>query len=497
MSESDRKIWTAVLSHLRESKPALCRKWFEDIEPLGIHGGAMDLCARQTAHRDYLTGKCVDAFNDAFQHITGHLVSVRFLGPDDLVANAIKTKTSGKIKNTAGSAKAAIATPEILPASKTNGAGKVVSTTGSKRPATSVMSHSSKRSGNDLVLNADYTFDSFVQGPNNRLAYAAAMAICEKPGQTYNPMFVHGGVGLGKTHLLQAICQRILESNPGSTILYISCEGFITRFLEAVQVGEMDRFKHKFRDVDILVVDDIHFLTNRERTQEEFFHTFNDLHQAQKQIILASDRQPAEIPGLEERLVSRFLSGLVAPIDPPDYETRVEIIRNKAQMRGASVPNDVAAFIAARIDSNVRELEGAITRIQVQASVDHQKIDLSLAKAALGATPNAKRPLPGAGITIQAIVEAVTEHFNVTLAALQSKRRQRSIAEPRQVCMFLAREYTRFSLEEIGGYFGGRDHTTVLHAVRAITKRRETDERLAASVSHIKKQLSGESSEAA
>ena len=493
MSESDRKIWTAVLSHLRENTPALCRKWFEDIEPMGMQGGAMDLCARQNAHRDYLTTKCVDAFNEAFQHVTGHLVSVRFLGPDDIAANASKAKTSrkaGAADSTATIAATAIAEPGVNGSAGPNG---TIQTTGAKRP---VMNHSSKRSGDELSLNADYTFDSFVQGPNNRLAYAAAMAICEKPGQTYNPMSVHGGVGLGKTHILQAICQQILETNPATSILYISCEGFITRFLEAVHAGEMEQFRHKFRDVDVLVVDDIQFLTSRERSQEEFFHTFNALHQASKQIILSSDREPAAIPGLEDRLISRFGSGLIAPIDPPDYETRVEIVRNKASMRGSEYPEDVAAFIASRIENDVRELESAITRIQVQASVDHQKIDLNLARAAMGAAP-VKQPLPGAGVTIQAIVEAVTAHFNVTLAALQSKRRQRSIAEPRQVCMFLAREYTRFSLEEIGGYFGGRDHTTVLHAVRAITKRRETDEHLAAAVDHIKKQLTGETSEAA
>jgi len=484
MSQSDRKIWTAVLAYLRENKPALCRKWFEDIEPLGIHGGAMDLCAKQTAHRDYLAGKCVDAFNDAFQNATGRLVSVRFLGPDDLPPSTAKSKSRKKTKSTNNDQK---------PADHNRNNTRSVETTGPKRPA---MSHSAKRAGDDLALNADYTFESFVQGPNNRLAHAAAMSICEQPGRSYNPLFVWGASGLGKTHLLQAICQRILESTPGATILYISCEGFITRFLEAVHDAQMDNFRHRFRDVDVLVVDDIHFLTDRERTQEEFFHTFNDLHLAQKQIILSSDREPSQIPELQERLVSRFASGLVAPIDPPDYETRIEIVRNKAKMRGASVPDDVAAFIASRHEDDVRKLEGDITRVQVQASTDHQPINLDLAKYALGAaTP--KRPQPGAGVTIQAIVEEVTTHFNVTLAALQSKRRQRSIAEPRQVCMFLAREYTRFSLEEIGGYFGGRDHTTVLHAVRTITKRRETDEHLAAAIDHIKKQLAGEPAEVA
>ena len=445
----------------------------------------MDLCAKQTAHRDYLTGKCVDAFNDAFQHVTGHLVSVRFLGPEDIAATVRKTKTSAKVSADTGTATADPPVASKDPGDNRNGA---VKTTGPRRPA---MSHSSKRAGDDLVLNADYTFDSFVQGPNNRLAHAAAMAICEKPGLIYNPMYVHGGVGLGKTHLLQAVCQRLIESNPNATILYISCEGFVNRYYEAIDAGEMNQFRHRFRDVDALVIDDIQFLTKLGQSQEEFFHTFNALQQAQKQIILSSDTLPSDIDKLEKRLVSRFQCGLVVPIDPPDYETRMQIVRNKAKMRGANVPDDVTAFIASRVDSNVRELEGAITRIQVQASVDHQNIDLKLARSALGVSP-AKQPLPGAGVTIQAIVEAVMAHFDVTLAALQSKRRQRSIAEPRQVCMYFAREYTRFSLEEIGGYFGGRDHTTVLHAVRAIAKRRETNKHLAAAIDHIRGQLSSD-----
>ncbi|MCB9838523.1 MAG: chromosomal replication initiator protein DnaA [Phycisphaeraceae bacterium] len=493
MSESDRKIWTAVLAHLRENTPALCRKWFEDIEPLGIQGGAMDLCTTQNAHRDYLAGKCVDAFNDAFQHVTGHLVSVRFLGPQETAESRGRTGTASKAVGATTDANGA-ATAIADPPDDRNGS---VQTTGPRRPAMSAasamspMTHSSRRAAGDIALEADYTFDSFVQGPNNRLAHAAAMAICEKPGQSYNPFFVHGGSGLGKTHLLQAVCHRIIETTPSVSILYISCEGFTNRFFEALQSQELDRFKNRFRDVDVLVIDDIHFLTKRERSQEEFFHTFNALHQARKQIILASDRLPADIPGLEERLVSRFLCGLVAPIDPPDYETRVEIVRSKARMRGAEFPDDVCALIAARIDSNVRELEGKITSIQMQASVDHRPIDIALAREILGVTPT-RQPRPGAGVTIQAIVDAVTEHFNVNFAALQSKRRQRSIAEPRQICMYFAREYTRFSLEEIGSYFGGRDHTTVLHAVRTIAKRRESDEHLAAAVDHIRSRLAGD-----
>jgi len=497
MSESDRKIWSAVLAHLRENTPALCRKWFEDIEPLGFRGGVMDLCASQNAHRDYLATKCVDAFNDAFQSVTGHLVSVRFLGPDELAATVAESKASAKSAQptphtpttTDGAPAARQAEPD---------ANGHVQTTGPRRPA--VSAHSAKRSGDDRSLDPDYTFDSFIQGPNNRLAHAAAMAICEQPGHSYNPMFIHGNSSVGKTHLLQAVCHRIIESNPNASVLYITCEGFLTRFHECVHAGKMDEFRHTFRDVDLLAIDDIHFLSDREQTQEEFFHTFNELHQARRQILLTSDRPPHEIPILQERLVSRFQWGLVAPIDFPDYETRVEIVRSKARMRGADIPADVAALIAAKVESDVRKLEGELTNLQMQASLAHREIDLEFARVAIGgAKPgkSSKQTPPGAGVTIKAIVDAVTSHYNVTLAALQSKRRQRSIAEPRQVCMYLAREFTRYSLEEVGTYFGGRDHTTVLHAVRAIKKRCKTDESLAAAVDHLYKQLDSLESEAA
>jgi chromosomal replication initiator protein len=245
----------------------------------------------------------------------------------------------------------------------------------------------------------------------------------------------------------------------------------MTQFMDAVQAGEMTRFRHKFRDVDVLVIDDIHFLAKRDRTQEEFFHTFNSLYQANKQIVLSSDAPPEEIPDLEERLVSRFKWGLVAQVAPPCYETRVAILKNKAKIRGLPLPDDVACFIAAKIDTNIRELEGAITKCQVQAMVENRPIDLDLAKSALGESID-RAPTD---ITIQTIINAVVEYYGVRLSDLQSKRRQRSIALPRQVCMYLARRHTRHSLEEIGGYFGGRDHTTVMHAIRIVELKSDQD----------------------
>jgi chromosomal replication initiator protein len=254
-------------------------------------------------------------------------------------------------------------------------------------------------------------------------------------------------------------------------LYYTSCEGFVTQYFESVANNEMADFRHRFRDVDVLVIDDIHFLTKRDRSQEEFFHTFNALHQASKQIILSSDAPPEEIPDLEERLVSRFKSGLVAKMDPPCYETRVAILKTKARLRGLAMPDDVACFIAQRIDTNIRELEGAVVKLQITSSVEKLPISMEMAKGALGEAA----PQVAGEPTIQNIIAAVTDFYTIRLADLQSKHRQRSIALPRQVCMYLARRCTRHSLEEIGGFFGGRDHTTVMHALRTIDSKRAGD----------------------
>jgi chromosomal replication initiator protein len=338
-----------------------------------------------------------------------------------------------------------------------------------------------------LVINPDYGFDNFVPGPSSRLAHAAALAVATNPGRAYNPFFVHGGVGLGKTHLLQAICLAIQAQRPEAVIYYTSCEGFMTQFMDAVAAGAMNLFRHKFRHVDVLVIDDIHFLAKRDRTQEEFFHTFNSLYQSHKQIVLSSDAAPEEIPDLEDRLVSRFKWGLVAPISAPDYETRVQILKSKAKMRGFELSEVVAQHVASRIDTNIRELEGAVVKLQVMANIENRQVDLELVKLALGDSPMKAEP----SVQIQTIINAVTEFFNVKVTDLQSKRRQRSIAMPRQLCMYLARRNTRFSLEEIGGYFGGRDHTTVMHAVKTIESRASIDTEFSEQVKAIEARLRG------
>ena len=423
MSDPDRPIWDAVLAHLRTAQPGLCRRWFDELEPLGVRGGSLVVRAHSPFHRDYLRRYCLDAFNDAIRTVTGRLIGARFIGPDER--------------------------PDDTPAAP------------SARPTPKL--------GDSLPINPDYGFDTFVVGPSNRLAHAAAVAVGANPGQAYNPLFIHGGVGLGKTHLLQAICVTIHEHDRAARICYLSCEGFVTQFMEAVQGGRMTDFRHRFRDVDVLVIDDVHFLGAKDRTQEEFFHTFNSLYQANKQIVLSSDAPPEQIPDLEERLVSRFKWGLVAHVEPPDYETRVAILKMKASIRGLELPDDAAYFIAERVDTNIRELEGAIVRLQIQSSVEGRAIDLEMARASLGAGRGPART------TVQTIVDAVTNFYDVRLADLQSKRRARSVALPRQVCMYLARRHTHHSLGEIGGYFGGRDHTTVLHAVKIVGHRRDHD----------------------
>ncbi|MBC7771628.1 MAG: chromosomal replication initiator protein DnaA [Pyrinomonadaceae bacterium] len=483
MTSPDRQIWSGMLAHLRGHQPTLCRQWFEEIEPLGMNGGVLSLRAHSPVHRDYLQRLCLTPFNDAAQSVSQRLISVQFLGPDDDLPQPTGKEAAAERQPSQGARAVRDPAPRESQRDGQRDARedprdqrermhpdaefqRVPGRPGHEapRPGYSGELRRPDPLGLSLVLNPDYAFENFVVGPGNRLAHAAAQAVSVNPGMAYNPYFVHGKVGLGKTHLLQAICLRIKDSNPGARIFYTSCDAFITYFMEAVQAGEMTDFRHTFRDVDVLVIDDIHFLAKRDRTQEEFFHTFNSLYQMHKQIILSSDAPPEEIPDLEDRLVSRFKWGLVASVAPPCYETRVAILKNKARLRCMDMPDDVACHIAGKIDTNIRELEGAVVKLQILSSVEKRPVDLEMARAALGEEPGRTEKQ----IQIQSIINVVTDYYGIKITDLQSKRRHRSVALPRQVCMFLARKHTRHSLEEIGGYFGGRDHTTVMHAVRTI-----------------------------
>ncbi len=466
-------VWKGMLAHLRNHHPGIGRQWFEELVPLGIEGGALEVRTLSDVHRDYLRKQCADAFNDAARTVSGHLISVRFLGPGDAA-----TAGGGVATLERAFRPVVVEPPEVAPIMEPSGPLEPAVGAGPQAARRSAVNfHENQPRYDTLVVNPDFSFENFVVGPNNRLAHAAALGVAANPGRNYNPFFVHGGVGLGKTHLLQAIYLKILEANRSAQIYYTSCDNFINQFFESVQTGEMSQFRHRFRDADVLIIDDIHCLTKRDRSQEEFFHTFNSLYQANKQIILSSDAAPEEIPSLEDRLVSRFKWGLVAKIEAPDYETRIQIVKTKARLRGAEMPSDAAEFIATNIDRNIRELEGAIVKLQVQSTVDRAPISLDLAKRALA---ELVRPPAEYIPTLHDIITVVCDFYNIRLSDLQSKQRQRSIALPRHVCMYLARKCTRHSLEEVGGTFGGRDHTTVMHAIRTVEARIVTDSEFAA-----------------
>ena len=333
----------------------------------------------------------------------------------------------------------------------------------------------------DFVLNPKCTFESFVVGPCNRFGHAAALGAAEQPGKSYNPLFLHGRVGVGKTHLLQAFCYSVLDRFPDSRILYLSCETFVNHFIDALENGDMMTFRDKYRNIDVLVVDDIQLLANKERTQEEFFHTFNSLYNAGKQIVLSSDSPPKDIPTLQDRLVSRFKWGMVTEIEPPCFETRMAIVKRKARERGTELPDDVAQFISENIEENVRELEGAVTRLFGYTRLTNAKISVDLAREALAGLIEVRRGAP----TVDDIILLVTEHYQVKLSELQSKKRTKAIAFPRQVAMYLSRKVTRHSLEEVGGFFGGRDHTTVLYAVEKIEKEIAADREFSRRIQHF------------
>jgi len=418
MTRAAATVWSDIIEHVRLNRPQLVRGWFSDLSLGEMDGGVVHVQASNRAQAQYLQQHCRAAFAEAAQAATGRLVSIAF--------DAADTEDDGC------------------------GAGAL------------------PFEDDQLVLNSDYTFDHFVTGPCNRLAHAAAVAVSKDPGRAYNPFFIYGAVGLGKTHLLQAICHAAQARQKNTTCYYLTCETFINHFIEAVESGALGQFRHRYRHVGILVIDDIQFLAERERSQEEFFHTFNRLHQSQRQIILSADCSPSEIPSLEERLVSRFNSGLVAVLEQPCLETRMAIIRKKAKLRCIELSEDVVRFVAGEVNTNIRELEGTLIKVDALSQAQGGQITLELAREAL----RTSTPRP---VKIPVILETVASQYGVKVSELQGKKRSKAVTFPRHVCMYLARHLTSQSLEEIGGYFGGRDHSTVLHASRAITRLAERD----------------------
>jgi chromosomal replication initiator protein len=330
-----------------------------------------------------------------------------------------------------------------------------------------------------------YTFANFVVGASNQFAHAASKAVANQPGDHYNPLFIYGGVGLGKTHLVNAIGHQILDKYPERRVLYLSSESFMNELINALRRDRMDDFKSRFRRIDILILDDVQFLAGRERTQEEFFHTFNSLYESHRQIVLTSDKFPKEIPDLEERLRNRFEWGLIADIQPPDMETRVAILQKKAEVEGIELPHDVALFLAANIDSNVRELEGSLTRLGAFASLNKSEITVDFARQVLQNILREK----DAAITIESIQKTVCDFFHIRAADLRSKKRSRTVAVPRQVAMYLCRRYTQASFPVIGDRFGGRDHSTVIHATQVVDQRAKQDPAFRATIERLERML--------
>ena len=426
------EIFADILERVKTLDPVNARKWFDQLELSQLDAGLLQIMCPDEVTAQFLQDNCLANFTKAAQNITGRLVSITFTS----------TQTEPQHQD-------------------------------HQKPKTSIKLH------------PDYSFENFVVGPCNRLAHASCVAISRAPGNTYNPLFLYGSVGLGKTHLLHAVCHEARKKLSDASIRFLSCEEFVNKFISAIEQGKLPDFQSQFRTVDILVIDDVQFLREREQSQGEFFHTFNALYNNRKQIILSADCAPSELPSLEDRLVSRFKWGLVARLDAPSYETRIAIVQKKAHLRGLEISEEIAEYIANKVKANIRELEGALTIIYATAKASSETITLKLARQTLRAQdfPTQKN------VSITEIINAVTNYYDVRLADLQSKKRNQSIALPRQICMYLARSLTRHSLEEIGGYLGGRDHTTVLHACGKIKDLQRTDPQTRVRLAELSKNI--------
>jgi len=467
----DLEAYRRVLEALRRRIPKpQFETWFARTRLLRMAPTDLVLAVPNQFQQEWMTREYRGPVAAATEDALGHRLEVRFeVAPaveGKLVGAAAILSGGASVLPTASAGASAPAVPtSSAPAATADGPGTTAPRGGSSPASPGTIPFAAGAPGG-LVLQPRYTFDDFVVGPSNQMAHAAARAVADDPGTTNNPLFLYGAVGLGKTHLLQAICHEILRRRPGFRIAYMSCEQFTNEYVSAVQRNATEAFRNRFRNVDMLVIDDIHFLANKERTQEEFFHTFNALYQMRKQLILSSDAPPADIPTLEDRLVSRFKWGLVEKLEQPETETRMAIIRRKAEWLSLHLPDDVVEYVANNVRNNIREIEGAITSVRSRALLERAPVDLTLAKAALEATLRHDQPAVG----LDRIAQVVAAHYGVKVTDLRSKKRTKSISLPRQIVMYLAREETGLSLVEIGAFFGGRDHTTVLYATTRIAE---------------------------
>ena len=443
-------LWQKLSEQFRSNTTDLTYDtWIKPVKPISFDGSTLTLSLPSELHRDYWKNQLVP-----------NLVEYAFV------------ITKGNIE------------PKFILDSDVNKEDK----------AKPVDNHSADDSDKDEFsfskenhLNPNYTFDNFIIGKGNQMAHAAALIVSEEPGKLYNPLFFYGGVGLGKTHLMQAIGNKRLEDHPETNVKYVTSEAFTNDFINAIQTNRTEEFRREYRDVDILMVDDIQFFAQKEGTQEEFFHTFNDLYNNDKQIVLTSDRVPQEIPELQERLVSRFAWGLPVDITPPDLETRIAILKNKAELDNLVIPNDTLTYIAGQIDSNVRELEGALSRVQAYSKLKDEPITTDLVYEALRGLKLSK---DNRELSIVDIQNKVANYFHISINDLKGKKRMKSIVMPRQIAMYLSREMTNNSLPKIGKEFGGKDHTTVIHACDKIAEIIKLDSDLRKEISDIKSALS-------
>ncbi|WP_131919429.1 chromosomal replication initiator protein DnaA [Heliophilum fasciatum] len=434
-------IWQQTLEILKqELNPASFDTWLKNTHLVSIHNGEAFIRVPNDLARDWLEKSYATLIRNSLNTVLGETVQARFISP------------SQDTKIMADPLRRQIQNDDYIPP----------------------------------PLNPKYTFDTFVVGNSNRFAHAASLAVAEAPARAYNPLFIYGGVGLGKTHLMQAIGHHVIGQRPQARVLYVSSEKFTNELINAIRDDKTVEFRNRYRNIDVLLIDDIQFLANKERTQEEFFHTFNELHESTKQIIISSDRPPKEIPTLEDRLRSRFEWGLITDIHPPDLETRIAILRKKTILEQLDVPNEIMAFIANKIQSNIRELEGALNRVMAFASMAGKPMTVELAEETLRNLMPSQRTKP---ITIIDIQKAVSLHYGLQIEDLKAKKRTREVAFPRQIAMYLAREMMDISLPKVGEEFGGRDHTTVMHAYEKVSKDISENPQLAMTIQLLKEKI--------
>ncbi|NJP38848.1 chromosomal replication initiator protein DnaA [Alkalicoccus luteus] len=442
-------LWKQALAKIEEkvSKPSF-DTWFKDTaaDAIDQSSNMITIIAPNEFARDWLENRYFTIITETLQELTGAELEARFVLPKEEIAEP-EPDLAKK--------------PPAPPADNGDNPPK-------------------------HMLNPKYTFDTFVIGSGNRFAHAASLAVAEAPAKAYNPLFIYGGVGLGKTHLMHAIGHYVIDHNPNAKVVYLSSEKFTNEFINSIRDNKAVHFRNKYRNVDVLLIDDIQFLAGKEQTQEEFFHTFNSLHEERKQIVISSDRPPKEIPTLEDRLRSRFEWGLITDITPPDLETRIAILRKKAKAENLDIPNEVMLYIANQIDTNIRELEGALIRVVAYSSLINQDMNADLAAVALkDIIPNTK----SREITIEDVQSSVAAAYGVRVEDMKAKKRTKTVAYPRQIAMYLSRELTDHSLPKIGAAFGKRDHTTVIHAHEKISKLLQEDPELQKQVEDITTQL--------